>query len=386
LNEEVIQFDVLIVGAGPAGAACVLALKDSGLKIGWIDKSNFPRDKVCGDAIPSTVQKVFASIDEKLKQHFLNNFIQKKTIEGCRLVSPDHSYFDLTFVNKGHSATRFEFDNYLVELACATNPSVYPFFGNALSDIQYEGKNVMASLENKKSLSAKIIIGCDGAHSIVQKKLAGRFIGKAENIAAVRAYYSNISGLEHNMLEIHFIKKFMPGYFWIFPLNNKLSNVGFGMVTKYISKNKTDLKRALEQIIVENPSIAKRFANAETNGKTEGFGLPCGGTKRKISGNNFLLCGDAASLINPATGEGIGNAMISGRLAGAHILNCFEADCFDASFNSRYDKLVYNKLLSDLKIQKMLQSITADRGWLVNFALKQVSKHEFIRERVRKFF
>ncbi len=380
------QFDVIISGAGPAGAACVLALKNSSLKIAWIDKHVFPRDKICGDAIPSNVQKVLSGIDETLLKDFLENFPEKNTVEGCRLIAPDFSHFDLTFVRKGHAAKRLHFDNYLFELACSHNKNVSLFTGNALAHVSYDSNKVNATLANGEKLQSDIIVGCDGAHSVVKKKLAHVINHKMDNIAAVRQYYSNVGGLENNMLEIHFVKGFMPGYFWIFPLTDNLCNVGFGMVSKYISKHKIDLKKSLHQIISGVKPIQKRFANATTNNIVSGFGLPCGGVRKKISGNGFLLCGDAASLINPATGEGIGNAMISGRIAAQHILYCFEQNKFNAAFNTTYDNTIYKKLLGDLRVQRLLQKLTGDREWLVNFALKQVSRHEFIRERVRKFF
>jgi len=380
------QFDVIISGAGPAGAACVLALKNSSLKIAWVDKHVFPRDKVCGDAIPSNVQKVLSGIDDVLLKDFLENFPQKNTVEGCRLIAPDFSHFDLTFVRKGHAAKRLDFDNYLFELACAHNKNISLFTGNALADVVYDPQKVNATLANGEKLQSNIIVGCDGAHSMVKKKLAHGINDKMDNIAAVRQYYSNVGGLEDNMLEIHFVKGFMPGYFWIFPLTNNTCNVGFGMVSRYISKHKIDLKRSMHQIIADVEPMQKRFTNAITDGVVSGFGLPCGGVRRTISGNGFLLCGDAASLINPATGEGIGNAMISGRIAGEHILQCFEQNKFNAAFNTAYDSTVYKKLLGDLRVQRLLQKLTGEREWLVNFALKQVSKHEFIRERVRKFF
>ena len=83
-----------------------MALKDAGLNIVWIDKTTFPRDKVCGDAIPSNVQRVLSSIDVSLNEKFLQHFSEKVQVEGCRFIAPDKSSFDLTFVTKGHAAKR----------------------------------------------------------------------------------------------------------------------------------------------------------------------------------------------------------------------------------------------------------------------------------------
>lgn len=364
----------------------MLALQNSGLRIAWVDKSSFPRDKICGDAVPSTVQRVLEKINPSFKEDFLSNFPEKISVEGCRLIAPDFSSFDLTFVNKGHAAKRVDFDNYLYELALKKNKNVTTITGSGIQKVASFAHSVNAVLNDGTALQAQIIIGCDGAHSVVAKQLAQSRTDKNNYIAAVRAYYQNVSGLEHNMLEIHLLKNYMPGYFWIFPLKNNTANVGFGMVSKYISKHKIDLRKSLDEIVHDVKPLQQRFKNATQQNEVAGFGLPCGGKRNKISGNRFLLCGDAASLINPATGEGIGNAMISGRIAALHVMDCFTQAKFDEKFNVAYDKTIYKRLLSDLRIQSILQKIAGEREWLINYALKQVSKHEFIRERVRKFF
>lgn len=363
-----------------------MALKDAGLNIVWIDKTTFPRDKVCGDAIPSNVQRVLSSIDVSLNEKFLQHFSEKVQVEGCRFIAPDKSSFDLTFVTKGHAAKRLHFDHFLFNLANECNSHI-SFIGNAsVESIVNSATVVTVKLTDGRIIEGQIIIGCDGANSVVRKNLSHPFIRKKENIAAVRAYYSNVANLEHKMLEIHIIKNYMPGYFWIFPLPENQSNVGFGMVNRFITNRKIDLKKALIEVIQNDSAISPRFSQASTDGVISGFGLPCGGRKNPVSGQRFLLCGDAASLINPATGEGIGNAMISGRMAAIHIINCFQSNNFTQSFNEQYDKMVYDKLLGDLRIQHWLQRITADREWLINFALKHVSNNHWIRQKIRKFF
>jgi geranylgeranyl reductase family protein len=377
--------DVAIVGAGPAGAACALALKNSGLRIAWIDKSAFPRDKVCGDAIPSNVQRVLQTIDPTLNQNFLQHFTQKEVIEGCRFVAPDLSSFDLTFATKGHAAQRIHFDHFMFDMAMQSNALITPYLNAEIQHIDAAEQETILRLNNNVAIHAAMVIGCDGANSLIRKKLAPPFIRKHENIAAVRAYYHNISELSHQLLEIHLVKGYMPGYFWIFPLPDNQANVGFGMVNKHIAAHHVDLKQAMNQII-SSPRFKHRFANATTDGRMVGYGLPCGGRNNPISGHRFLLCGDAASLINPATGEGIGNAMISGMLAAQHLITCFNEQKFHAAFNQQYDKAVYQRLLADLRMQRWLQHLTSNRAWLVNAALKLVSRNEFIRNRVRRFF
>lgn len=307
-------------------------------------------------------------------------------MKGCRLISPSNTIFDLLFDTQGHAATRMEFDNFLFNLACAENKTLHVFENTAVKNISCYNDNTAIETTNGETLTAQIIIGADGAQSVVAKQLANFSVNKNYYIGAVRAYYKNILDVETDLLEIHFLKNYMPGYFWIFPLQNNMANVGFGMASNYIAKRKIDLRKSLSEIIETVPTLIKRFAQAQCISPATGFGLPTGGRKLSISGNNFLLCGDAASLINPATGEGIGNAMISGRLAAEQVLKCFKENNFSSSFNKQYDRAVYKKLHSDLRIQHIIQKIVGNKEWLVNFALKQISKHEVIRKRVQKFF
>lgn len=379
------QFDVVIVGAGPAGTSCALALKESGLKIAILDKAAFPRDKVCGDAIPSNALKALGSIDKKLVDEFRDRFTQKNLIEGSRLIAPSGNYFDLTFVNNGYAATRYNFDNFLFSLVKRHVNGITIFEDTEVKSIVEQPDEINITT-NTGNILTKVIVGCDGAHSVVAKQLAGFKVNKRYYIAAVRSYFKNISLANEQLLELHFLKEFMPGYFWIFPVGQSTYNVGFGMASDQIAKGKIDLKRSFQSIIENQPSIASRFKNAQKLDDTVGFGLPCGGRKLKVSGNRFLLCGDAASLINPATGEGIGNAMISGSLAAQQILRSFKSNDFSSVAFAQYHKELYGKLHKDLRIQHILQKVAGNRSWLINFALNQVSKHEFIRERVRKFF
>mgnify|MGYP000976819621 FL=1 len=222
-----------------------MALKDAGLNIVWIDKATFPRDKVCGDAIPSNVQRVLKSIDGLLNEKFLQHFTEKVQVEGCRFIAPDKTSFDLSFVTKGHAAKRLHFDHFLFNMAKECNSHV-SFIGDAsVESIVNSATDVTVRLADGRTIEGQVIVGCDGANSIVRKNLAQPFINKKENIAAVRAYYSNVADLEHKMLEIHIIKGYMPGYFWIFPLPENQSNVGFGMVNRFITNRRIDLKEAL---------------------------------------------------------------------------------------------------------------------------------------------
>jgi flavin-dependent dehydrogenase len=121
----------------------------------------------------------------------------------------------------------------------------------------------------------------------------------------------------------------------------------------------------LDDILKNNPRFKSRFEDAELDGKILGFPLPLGSKKRPISGDGYLLIGDAAALIDPLTGEGIGNAIVSGKIAGEIVQQAIENQAFDAEFLKQYDRAIYKKLWRELKISHQLQRMM-QYPWIVN--------------------
>lgn len=357
------HYDIVVAGGGPAGATCMLALKDSGLKTAWIEKSGFPRDKICGDAIGGRVKKVLKEISPALAEE-LDQYPEKNASAGWKLFSPNGKEITVRFVNPGYVSRRLDFDAWLMEKARMGNTAMK--FDSGLKDICHGSECVELDLEDGTRLTASLVIGCDGAHSVVAKQLAGFKVDHRNYSGAVRAYYRDVKGTAgSSMLEIHLVKGFLPGYFWIFPLHNNLCNVGFGMLSSDIKERRIDLKAAIKQIIQTSPALSERFENAVLVDDVKGFGLPLGGTRRAISGNRFMLCGDAASLIDPLTGEGIGNAMLSGLYAAQQAVRCFSQKDFSGEAMHHYEKSVYGKLLPELRKNLVLQR-AFNRPWLIN--------------------
>lgn len=339
-------------------------MKNTDLKIALVDKSKFPRDKVCGDAIGGRVKHVLNRIDPAYTNR-LASLAQTTISAGWSLTAPNRSSIDLEFVNHGYVAKREHFDDFLLDLVKEkANTHIIENF--SVKKIAHRGELIVLQNEKAEMLSTKLVIACDGAQSVVAKQLAGFKIDLKHYSGAVRAYYTNIGGIKNkHAIEIHLIKEYLPGYFWIFPLDEHRANVGFGMLSDNIRKKKIDLKSAFQDIISSSPGIADRFKDAEIEGTLEGFGLPLGGKKRPISGNGYMLCGDAASLIDPLNGEGIGNAMWSGHLAAIQAERCFSENDFSAAFMDSYDEAVYRKLGTELRSKLFMQKIF-NRTWLIN--------------------
>ena len=230
-----------------------------------------------------------------------------------------------------------------------------------------------------KIFEAAIALGADGAHSILNKRLTENKVEKKHFCAGVRQYFSNVKGFHpENHIELHFYKEILPGYLWIFPLANNQANVGLGMLSSVVSKKQINLKKEMTHLLATIPSLRERFKDAVPLTEIEGYGLPVGSTKRTLSGNRFLLLGDAAGLIDPFTGEGIANAIRSGRVAASHVLDSFQKRRFDAEFNHAYDKEIYYKMWNEFKFSHTLQKLFRHPR-IINFVVKKANKNTSVQ-------
>ncbi len=188
---------------------------------------------------------------------------------------------------------------------------------------------------------------------------------KDHHAAAVRTYYRGVTGFHpDNFIELHFLDDYNPGYFWIFPLPNGEANVGLGMRSDIVRKKGMNLRKELPKIIASE-AFRERFQHAEQIDPITGYGLPLGSKERTLSGDHYLLTGDAGHLIDPLTGEGIGNAVYSGFIAAELAGNCLAERRFDAEFLKAYDVRIERVLRTELRLSYRLQQIMQYK-WITN--------------------
>lgn len=384
MNEK--AYDVLIVGAGPAGATTALELGKAGLSVAVLDKASFPRDKTCGDALSVDVVNQLSMLSEKLASSF-DTFAGKVPSYGVKIFSPDHQHVDIPFNHLGNKkcgylCKRLDFDNLLVQqLKEFKSVEMLPNCSVQKVEIQ-ENYSLVHSTEG--IFKAAMVVGADGAQSIVSKSLGTYKPDRKHYSGGLRVYYEGVHSFhEEHFIELYFFREILPGYLWVFPLPDNKANVGIGMLSSEISKKKVNLTKTLQGFLTNHPLLKERFADARPIESIKGYGLPLGSVKRKISGNRFLLTGDAASLIDPFTGEGIGNAIRSGRIAAKHILECFAKNSFSADFNTRYDDEIYARMWKELRLSRTLQHLCRYPS-LFNFVVKKANQskaiHQFLEE------
>ena len=379
---ETEKFDVLIVGAGPAGCAAAYMLSGKGLRIALIEKDTFPRDKICGDALSSDVTKQFHMISESLTEK-LDQFKEKIPSNGVRFFTPKHQKLDIEFTQPkgifggGFVSKRIDFDNFFFS-ETAKLPDVTVFQNQKITSVDNKGEAIILQSATK-TFEAPIALGADGAHSILNKRLTQNKVEKNHYCAGVRQYFSNVKGFHpENHIELHFYKEILPGYLWVFPLADNKANVGLGMLSSVVSKKQINLKKEMVNLLETIPSLKERFKDAVPLTEIEGYGLPVGSTKRNLSGDRFLLLGDAAGLIDPFSGEGIANAIRSGRVAAAHVLKAFEQHKFDKEFNLLYDKEIYNRMWKEFKLSHTLQKLFRHPR-IINFVVKKANNNKSVQ-------
>lgn len=342
-------FDIAIVGGGPGGCAAALELGKTGLRVLLVDRDHFPRDKVCGDAIPGPAVKALARIDERYAASLEDlpiTAISRRT----RLYLNGHRPFTLHWETRAYTCRRTDFDHHLIELVSQHTDTTL-LLGRKVRAVSREADSLGIQLDGGEQCKASMVIGADGAHSVVGRQLAGHRLDHRHYGGAVRQYYRGVSGMEADRLEIHSLPDFMPGYFWIFPLADGGCNVGFGMHSMAIKTKEVNLRRSVVDFIQASPELRERFRAAEASSPVQGFGLPFGSRRVGVAGDRYLLVGDAAALVDPLTGDGIGQAIISGRLAARHAGRCVKEHRFGEDDTADYKKDLRRKVGRDLRIR-----------------------------------
>jgi menaquinone-9 beta-reductase len=305
---------LVVVGAGPAGAVTALFAARSGLDVLLIDRRRFPRDKICGDAIArkslGIVRELGVDYGDAIRE----------PVSRAVLSSPAGHQIDVDLSTRDepapHLVCRREiFDDALVR-AARDNLDVWEDAG--VTDLLRDGKKVRGVVCRHDGVDhevrAGVVVGADGYNSIVARRL-GVYHHDPRWYVATRGYYRGLE-VAPQTVEVHFVKETLPGFLWIFPTGDGIANVGLGLVHRDIKRRRVRL-RDVHEAVLKLPRFRGRFERAERIGDVHGWNLPTPDFSRTLSGDGFLLAGDAAGLVDPFSGEGIGNAVVSGRVAAA---------------------------------------------------------------------
>ena len=361
--------DIAILGAGPAGATTSLFLAKMGIPHLILDAATFPRDKICGDGLDLKVVRVLRHLDPSIVTDDIFGNPDFVLCWGSRFITQNGRSTEFIYTPKAGDphpnplffiAKRLHFDNFLVQKLDPRFADFRP--GTKVDKIERDGQGWRIQARGpagETEIHAKMLVGADGDHSMLLHSLGERKIDRRHYAGSLRQYWRGVSGMHpKNLIEIYFPKGLPMSYFYMFPLPQGEVNVGFGMVSQLIAKGHYKLREVFQKIIREDPAMAPRFQHAEPLEEPVGWGLPLASRRRKAFGEGYLLVGDAASLICPTSGEGIGTGMVSGFVAAQFIQKALTVKRFDADVFKNYDREIYRRLEGEIRIYKTMMHVS----------------------------
>ena len=412
MPESGTEFDAIIVGGGPGGAAAAGYLAKSGSRVLMIEKEVWPRDKVCGDAVGgkslSHVSELGVKADIEATPHFRVTGIVFSSPKGntVRVPLPEE---DVERMEAGYALPRAQFDSLLFDrcqaLVRGAGGSIIQggdvrtvlFDDGAGGQDPGEGSGdarhaagIVVQIGGKKgeerTFYSRELVGaagyrCPVARSVVESSYGEVMMDRDHYCGGYREYWRNVKGCEASVgdIEIHFVDSVIPGYFWLFPVSENVVNVGIGMVMGLLDKQKKKLKALQADVIANHPMFKDRFAEAELiPGSAKGWQLPFGSPRKKSSNqprrssmNGIRLVGDAASLIDPFSGEGVGNALVTGEMAARHIM---EKRPF-LEYQDEVWKVLGPELINSYRMQKLSR-----KSWLLNWFVGKAERKPVLQE------
>lgn len=334
--------DVAIIGTGPAGSTVAIALKQSvpGLRVCLVDAQQFPRDKACGDGLGPGVHGILSDLglprlveDHPLVNDLIISGLKRDRITGT--LPALHSG-----VPRGRVVPRKIFDHRLrlaaIDRGAASIENAR--LTGAAFDIASHCWNLTFNSDATLTLRSRVLIGADGARSAVRRLLGIPFNSPDHTDIAIRSYVDyRLQDSQRRALEFHYTRALLPGYAWVFPAQGDRANVGVGLTALDYQARPRHLKRLLQDFFQEWSS---EVGHDPAQGPTEikAFILPHGSQLPPLAIGTAALVGDAASMINPLTGEGIHYAMSGAQILAHHIAEGIREDLpFEVSLR-RYEQ------------------------------------------------
>ncbi|WP_447009847.1 geranylgeranyl reductase family protein [Saccharothrix hoggarensis] len=287
---------MVVVGAGPAGStAAIAALRaDPSARVLMLDSADFPRDKVCGDGVAPHAMDVLAGLGVAVAELSVGT----TPVTTLRLVSPGGTQVRRSFARPAFVIPRVLLDARLVHAALDAGAVLERRRVRTL--VQQEGTVVIDG-----AVHARTVIGADGAESVVRRQ-CGAGGARAGTLAIALRGYTSADPWPVSEQRLIMAAAHWPAYAWVFPVGDGTANVGYGELVRTTTSTRAELTARLHELLPDMPPLRLR-----------GHRLPLSPGRPGVTHGQVLLAGDAASLINPLTGEGIYYAVLSGALAGA---------------------------------------------------------------------
>ena len=380
--------NICIIGSGPAGIAAGIRLSQLNVPFTIVEKEEFPRDKICGDGISGKSLMILRKLGEGLVESMTR--LEKATPSwGVRFYAPNHKSFTISFKDEdvdlppGYVVPRSEFDSMLFS-RLENSPYALIKQRTTVSQVtKVENGFEVFNATGELITNSRLLLISTGFDKQLIQSVYPESPTSVNDTLGLRVYYQGIHDLsEDNSIEFHFLKEILPGYLWIFPSGNGMANVGIGLAKSLVSRKKISLINLLQELIAKYPYLRRRFKDAKVVGKPAAQIVPFFSKKIPISGDNYLLLGDAARLVDPYTGEGIANALFSGLVAAEVAADALGSENYSRKKLQEYDQRIYSALEKELMLGLRLQEIGKSTA-LVNLVIGRASRSKKIRQALK---
>jgi len=307
---------------------------------------------------------------------------------GVKFVAPNLKGVSLNFMDtesrvpSGYIIKRRDFDNILIDKA-RKKPIIKLIENLTISKIiKKDGGFMLFNDDGSQYLECKLLIIASGNK---YRKFTDQLQHQEDAPVTkpgigIRTYFSGVKQYDdYNNIELHFYKELLPWYLWIFPMGNNQANVGMGLPHKKLKEKNISMKDLLFRSIEKHKDLRDRFRNANATEPVMADQLHYFTGRKTITGPGYMLTGDAARLIDPFTGEGVGNAILSGLLSARTAISCIKENDFSHNKVSQYQDELYEKIGDELEMGQRLQK-KAQNAFLINLVIGKARHSKTTRE------
>ena len=338
------DYDLVVVGAGPAGSTAAEAAAARGIEVALIErKGEIGTPVQCGGFLPE-VHELQALLPHARLPSTLADIPERCILHRTRLqriYSP--SGIGKEFPVAGRVIDRSAFDRHLAGRAARAGAKIMP-----ATKARMEAGELRLSGRHTGSMKPAVIIGADGPLSVVSKSM-----GNPRGERGLCLEYEMVDlHIDAEAAEMYFSARYAPGgYAWIIPISKNSANVGVGVRSSYLGSAK--LPDLLDRFVNEHPIAGDMLRDGEILAVMQGL-VPAGGSPGAIQKENLLLAGDAAGHVMATSGGGIPLAIVAGKIAGEVAADYIKGDAALQSYQSRIREEMGRELARSVQIRRMV--------------------------------
>jgi menaquinone-9 beta-reductase len=347
----VLAADVVVIGGGPAGSAAAIGLARAGRDVTLVDRARFPRDKVCGDGITTGALRLLEDLGLQPRRVASWQRVDDVIVRGP--AGPQVT-FPLPRGRGTYAAVarRADLDTALLDEARVAGVKVLD--GHACVAAREHDDRVAIGVEGVGELTAAYAVAADGMWSPTRKHLGLAAPGYRGDWHAFRQYFGGVGPRAARDLYVWFEPDLLPGYAWSFPLPGGRANVGFGIVRGERVERVQDMAAIWRDLLVRPHIRGVLGEGAEPEAPHRAWPIPARIDEAVLTGRRTLFVGDAAAASDRLTGEGIGQALLSGILAAEAIASDGTRGEAPGVVTARYRRAVRRALVADHRTSMLL--------------------------------